>query len=249
LTRRSRFLAAGLALALASPALAYLPPSSAILKRMAQRRSDAAMKAMHVQGTLMLAGEAARAVANLPAEAREVTVPASLYVKAPGRCRLELSAEGVAPADRPSLALKPGRVAAHRGLDGVPAMLALTETVCALLGEREGDRGVAHALTGRGVALGDVALGRLDGRVAYVLGGRPGDSHPQAWVDKASFQPVRLVARFGAATRDVRLLDFASAVGGDAFPRAVEVWNGAQLEARFIAEKVVANPKLPDSLF
>ncbi len=106
-----------------------------------------------------------------------------------------------------------------------------------------------QAPAGRGVALGDVALGRLCGRVAWVIGARPQEAKPQAWIDKQSFQPVRLVARFGDAARDVRLLDFGSPVEGDGFPRAVEVWNGDALEARFTTEKMTPNPRLPDAIF
>jgi hypothetical protein len=99
------------------------------------------------------------------------------------------------------------------------------------------------------VALADVALGHTGGRVAWVLGGRPQDARPQAWVDKASFQPVRLVAPLAGAVHDVRLVDFGSPVGGDAFPRAVEVWAGPQLQLRFATERTTQNPKLPDVLF
>jgi hypothetical protein len=99
------------------------------------------------------------------------------------------------------------------------------------------------------VALTEVALGRLGGRVAWVVGGRPQDARPQAWVDKQRLELIRLVAPLAGAERDVRLLDFGSPVGGDTFPRAVELWSGGHLEARFITEKLTLNPKSPDALF
>jgi hypothetical protein len=99
------------------------------------------------------------------------------------------------------------------------------------------------------VALGDSTLGRFNGRIAYVLGGRERDTKPLAYVDKESFQPVRLVAREGNALLDVRLLDYGSPSGGDWFPRAVEVWEKGTLRLRLTAEKVTPNPKLPDVLF
>jgi len=255
---------AALALALAAaPAAAYLPPATAILKRVAQRRDDVGAAALQVGGALTFSGEAARratasgiAAAPGAATGADVTVPATLFLKTPGRCRLELAPAGAptAAADRPAASLRSGRLSGRRGLEALPAVVALVEGVCALIGEKgsggaEPERALAQALAGRGVALTDVALGRMGGRVAWVLGGRPQDARPQAWIDKQAFQPVRLIARFGDATRDVRLLDFGAPVGGDRFPRAVEVWSGTQLEARFTAEHVAVNPKLPDAIF
>jgi hypothetical protein len=254
---------AALALALAAaPAAAYLPPATAILKRVAQRRDDVGAAALQVGGTLTFSGEAARRAgqSGIPAApgaatGADLTVPATLFVKTPGRCRLEVAPAGVTSAgDRPAASLRGGRLSGRRGLEALPAVAALVEGVCALIGEKgaggaEPERALAQALAGRGVALADVALGRMGGRVAWVLGGRPQDARPQAWIDKQAFQPVRLIARFGDAPRDVRLLDFGSPVGGDRFPRAVEVWNGTQLEARFTADRVAVNPKLPDAMF
>jgi hypothetical protein len=252
-----RALLAALAAAVALPAAAYLPPASAILKRVVQRRDELGLTAIEVRGSLLLAGDAARSAAatsGLPVAGPELSVPAVVVVKAPGRCRLELLPEGVPPAERPAVSLRAGRVLGHRGLEGVPAARALMEGVCALLGERgsggaEPERALAQALSARGIALQEVALGRLGARVAWVIGARPREQRPQAWIDKQSLQPIRLVAPLGGPPRDVRLLDFGSPVGGDAFPRAVEVWDGERLEARFTTEKVTPNPRVPDALF
>ena len=251
-----RLAAAGLALALAAPALAYLPPAPAILRRAAQRREELHLAALEARGTLALSGESARQAAaalgvTAPA-AGELAVPAAITLKVPGRCRLELAPERAPAADRPAVSLRAGRVQGHRGLEAVPAARALTEGVCALLAEPTGadaERALAQGLAARGVALSDVALGRLGGRVAWVLGGRPREQRHQAWIDKQSFQPVSLVAPLGGPPRDVRLLDFGAPVGGDAFPGAVEVWSGPELEARFTLEKLWQNPRLPDALF
>jgi sialate O-acetylesterase len=63
-------------------------------------------------------------------------------------------------------------------------------------------------------------------------------------VDKDTFQPLRLVAQEGGTLLDTRLVDWGSPMGGDWFPRAVEVWEKDQLRLRFSVEKVQANPKL-----
>jgi len=258
LTRSQRTLATvAVALAVVSPAAAYLPPATAILKRVAQRRADVGLAAMEVRGTLTLSGEAARRVSaatGLSLSGPDLAAPALLLLKAPGRCRLELAPEGVPVASRPAVSVRSARAVGYRGLGDAPGAQALVDGLCTLLGDRgaggiEPQRAIAQRLASHGIALADVALGRLGGRVAWVLGGRPRDSRPQAWVDKQSFQPVRLVAQLAGSQRDVRLLDFGSPVAGDAFPRVVEVWSGNDLEARFTAEKLTANPKIPDAIF
>ncbi|OFX18793.1 MAG: hypothetical protein A2V77_16265 [Anaeromyxobacter sp. RBG_16_69_14] len=240
------------ALAVAFPAGAYLPPASAILKRVSQRRADLAVATVEVRGTLTFFGDAARhvsAATGLPLSGPELAAPAILLVKLPWRCRLELAPGGVTPANRPTVSARGARI---RGMQNAPQARALLEGVCALLGEQGGggaepERSIALRLASQGVALNEVALGRLDGRVAWVLGGRP--PRPQAWVDKQSLQLIRLVAPLAGAERDVRLLDFGSPVGGDAFPRAVELWSGRDLDARFVTEKLMLNPKISDALF
>jgi hypothetical protein len=252
--RRRTIAALALALAVALPAAAYLPPPTAVLKRVSQRRADLGVAAVEVRGTLTFFGDAARRVSaatGLSLSGSELAAPAILLVKLPGRCRLELAPAGATPANRPSVFVRGDRV---HGMEDAPQARALLEGVCALLGEKGGggpapERAIAQGLANRGVALAEIALGRMDGRVAWVLGGRPQDQRPQAWVDKQTLQLIRLVAPLAGAERDIRLLDFGSPVGGDAFPRAVELWSGRDLEARFIAEKLTLNPKISDALF
>ena len=255
--RAARALAAALVLCLAPPAAGYLLPVQGVLRRMAQRREGLSLQSLEARGTFVLRGEAARAAAavtGLALTGSELTAPALLTIKVPGRCRLELAPPELAESERPVVVWKQGRIAGSRGLDRVPAAAALAETVCVLLGQRPGGaepgRSYAEALARLGVPLGEVHLGRTEGRIAYVLGARPSEKKPQAWVDKATFQPARLVyARPGRPLAEVRLLDYGSPIGGDWFPRAAEVHGPGGLEARFSTEKVVANPKVADSLF
>jgi len=233
-----------------------LLPVTGILKRVASRRQELALQTFEVRGTFSMFDEPARAAAaalGLPISGQEISIPALLMVKTPGRCRLELLTADRATADRPAVVLKAGKLAGVKGLDRIPAAAALARGVCTLLGPRpaDGDRAWAEALARAGVSLGEVHLGRFSGRVAYVVGARPADLRPQAWVDKQSFQPLRLVSSGspGPELADVRLLDYGSPTGGDQFPRAVEVWEGKTLRARFSTETVAANPKIPDTLF
>jgi hypothetical protein len=253
--RRAGSLALAAALLAAAPAAAYVLPASGILRRLSQKREQQALSSLEVQGTLVFAGEAAAraAEAGLPLLPGESSAPAFLTIKMPGRCRLELAFAETAPAERPAVIARAGRVAGGRGLERSAAAVALVQGLCALLGERPGgrepERPYAQALQALGVSLDDVALGRQGGRVAFVIGGRPRDDKPLAWIDKQTFQPVRLSAALGGARHEVRLVDWGSATGGDLFPRAVEVYAGGQLRLRFSTGKVLANPKVPDALF
>lgn len=240
----------------AAPALGYVLPVSGILKRLGHRREELSLASMEARGTFTLPGEPARAAAaalGLPLAGAAFSAPALLTFKMPGRCRLELSPPDLTESERPFAVVKAGQLAGARGLDRVPAAAALLRGLCALLGQRPGgpepDRPYAQELSRLGVPLADAVLGRFNGQVAYVIGARPAEAKPQAWVDKQTFQPLRVVFQAGGALADVRLLDWGSPTGGDWFPRAVEVVQGGALQARFVTEKAAANPKVPDALF
>lgn len=249
-----RALAAAALLGAALPALAYVLPVDAILRRVAAKRASLSLASLEVTGTLEVDGDAAATIAQaagLPPGPR-VLAPARLDLKVPGRCRLELASPDLADADRPFVAVRDGRLSG-RVLDGVPAAVALVRSACALLAvSNAGDpaRSYADALARRGVSPGVVTLGRMDGRVAFVIGGREQDATtPRAFFDKESFQPERLVSKERGALLDVRLVDWGSPTGGDWFPRAAEVWQGDRLVLRFTTEHATANPRLGDALF
>lgn len=238
-------------LAAALPAAAYVLPSSAVLRLAAKRRVELAPGPVELRGTFTSGATA--------------PVGAVLLVKS-GRCRLEL----VGAADRPYAVVRGGRVTAQHGLDGVPGALALAEGACALLGPATPDA-LAQSFAARGVHVQEIALGRLGTRVAYVLGGRtpaaasPASpaipARPQAWIDKSTLVPLRLVADLGGARRDVQLLGHplpAPPAAGekppppaaaDLFPRTLEVSGANGLEARLAVDKVTPNARLSDALF
>lgn len=259
MTKGLRRAAAALALAAALPAAAYVLPVPGILRRMGERRHALGVDALDVQGTVTARGElGARlaAAAGAPAVA-EVTVAARFLMKVPGRCRLELVADpAVAAADRPAVSVRSDGRLSGKLADVAPAV-ALVRSLCALLAvPTAGDASDVYAATlaRRGVATSaEPTLGRFDGRIAYVVGGHPRDPRPVLYVAKDGFQPLRLVSAEGKELTDVRLLGWGSPVGGEWFPRAVEVWakdrDAASL--RFNTERAVANPtpRLQDALF
>jgi hypothetical protein len=235
--------------AAALPALAYLLPSAAVLRHMGQKRDMLQLTSLEVTGTLQAEGPTAdriHAAAGQPAGG-SVNVPARILLRIPGRCRLEIS--GATPAESPALVTRDGRL--EGGLESDPAAAALVHAVCTLLASSTaGDASATYAaaLGRRGIALADETLGRFDGRIAYVIGGRPREPKPLLYVDKDAFQPLRLVAPEGGVMQDVRLLGWGSPTGGDWFPRAVEVVQDEQLRLRFTTEKTSANPKIPEAL-
>ncbi len=249
MTARTRLLAAAAVAAAALPALAYLLPPAAVLRHMGQKRESLALTSLEVTGTLQAEGPAAdriHAAAGQPAGG-SVSVPARILLRVPGRCRLEIT--GATPAESPALIARDGRL--EGALEPEPAAAALVRAVCALLASSTaGDASATYsaALGRRGVAIADETLGRFDGRIAYVIGGRAREAKPMLYVDKDAFQPLRLVAPEGQAMVDVRFLGWGSPTGGDWFPRAIEVVQDDQLRLRFTTEKASANAKIPEGL-
>jgi len=249
---RVRRLAAAALLALAGPAAAYVLPPEAVLKKAAERRAALEVTAVEAAGTLELRGAAlARLGALAPPGAASLSLPARILVKTPGKVRLELQPADAAEGERPVVAVRDDRLAGRGGLEATPAAAALVRAVAALLAAPTGGEGkaLAEALVRRGVTLDESALARFNGRIALVIGGKAADARPLALFDKESWMPLRLLAQEGGARLDVRLLDWASPTGGDWFPRAVEVWDGAALLLRFTTERATGNPRLPEPLF
>jgi hypothetical protein len=256
-TRAVRRAAAGLLLAAALPALAYVLPVAGILRRMGERRAALSLDALEVTGSVAAKADSPDALPRAPGVtvvAGQVTAPASFRMKVPGRCRLELVPPDAPESSRPYVAVKDGKVSGAGGLDRLPAAVALVRAACALLATHvAGDASEAYgaALARRGVALGEATLGRFDGRIAYVVGGRanPKEAKPLLYVEKDGFRPLRLVAQEGNAWYDVRLLGWGSPTGGDWFPRAVEVWSGDAMRLRFTTERTAQNPRIADGVF
>jgi hypothetical protein len=234
---------------LAAPALAYLLPTAAVLRHLGQRREALGLVTLEVTGTLQAEGASAERLAALARGGGAVSVAARVLLKVPGRCRLEVV--GATPAESPWLSARDGKLAGGGGLEADPAAAALVHALCTLLASSTaGDPSAAYAaaLGRRGIALADQSLGRFDGRLAYVIGGRPRDARPLLYVDKDGFQPLRLIAPEEGGLLDVRLLGWGSPTGGDWFPRAVEVSQGSALHLRFTTERASPNPRFPEGL-
>jgi hypothetical protein len=250
--RSARGAAAALALAAALPAAAYILPVPGILRRLGERRAALALQSLEVHGILTASGGAAERLGAAGGRrgGAQATAPARFLMKVPGRCRLELVLPEVPEAQRPFVAVRDTKLSGP--LADLPAAAAFVRAACTLLAPpAAGDASDAYAalLARSGVALGDATLGRFDGRIAYVVGGRARDAKPLLFVEKDVFRPLRLVAPEGNELLDVRLVGWGSPTGGDWFPRALEVFAKDAALLRFDTEKATANPKLAEALF
>jgi hypothetical protein len=251
-------LAALAALAIPGLAAAYLLPAKGVFRRLADVRENLSLHTFEVRGTLTATGEVAAQLSTatgLPlSSSGGFNTAALITVKTPGKCKLELTAPEQGEADRASVTSKNGKITGVRALETLPAAEALITHLCSVLGHKLGgadpERVILQAAQKLGVALETVSLGRFDGRIAYVVGAQPFEKErPQIWVDKATYQPARVIAQSGGLMVDTRLVGFGSPIGGDWFPRLIEVQAPPDTRLRFLTEKVAANPKVSDAIF
>ena len=222
-------------------ALAYVPAPGAIFRHLLTGRDEQRISSARVEGTLVLSGGASSEAGGQG----ELQSDARIYLKLPGRCRLEASGP------------ETGKLAVvHAGgqlkAEG-PAVAALgvgLGEVCALFGARSAGDGrselEAH-LRKRGVNTGSSWLARFGGHVAYVVGG-PKDTDPQFWVFKDSWLPARIRWTADGIRWDVRFVDYNSPAG-DWFPRAIEVSRDGERQVRFTTLSGDPRANVPDRLF
>ena len=239
--RRLRLPLLLLAVLAVMPALAYVPAPSAIFRHLLTGREEQRISTARVDGTLVLSGAAATDVGGQG----EVQSDARVYLRLPGRCRIEASG-----AETGKLAVvQSGGQLKNEG-PSVPALDMGLGELCALLGARSAGDGrselEAH-LRKRGVNVGNAWLARFGGQVAYVVGGNK-DSDAQFWVFKDSWLPARMRWTDGGTRWDVRFVDYNSPAG-DWFPRAVEVSRDGERQVRFTTLSGDPRATVPDRLF
>lgn len=249
--KRALFVAAALTGAVA---LAFVLPASAILRRMANARDEQRLFTLRVDGSISFFGETAAeagAALSMPADRGEVQSDASILLKVPDRCRLELNPlEGARSA-----AIFVNAKARQEGNPIAAVQTAISE-VCSFLATRSSSEGESKSdldrhLRTRGVDVAaETSLARFGGDIAYVIGKRADDA-PQFWAYKAD-DPLPARLRFtdaGGVRWDVRFFDYASPVTGDWFPRQIEVVKNGELAMRFTALAADPRGKLEDKLF
>jgi hypothetical protein len=239
-------------LALSGWAAAYVMPAYSILKHMAQERDRMSLFLLRVDGSATFSGGAVKEAGpalGLPTDRPDVQVDATVYLKLPSRCRIELSS--VEGGKQVAEVFANGK----KRLEGpeLSAVSVALQEVCALLAERSSSEADAHASVDRhlralGVKEESTSLSRFGTQVAFVLGDLA-EEQPQLWIYKDSFQPARVRFTDAQGAWDVRMLDYTSPATGEWFPRTLEVYRGGELELRFTALKGDSRGSIPEKLF
>lgn len=104
------------------------------------------------------------------------------------------------------------------------------------------------------VDLSQARISRFDKRIAYVIGGPPGEGKsPQFWCDKDKFLPLRLIGRRlyhnVADLVDIRFLSYQKVGESIWLPWVIEFYRQDTLFLRLTVQKAYFNERLPDSLF
>ena len=203
-------------LAVALPALAYVPSVGQLLRKAAARVNEGSRtRDVTLAGTLQV-GDAAPS-------------PRVLALRFPLSCRFEggSQARGTVAQPLPSSGA------------GTPEQ-ELLELACPLIAYRglrsaDAENALRAAATTAGADLNlPAALDRLGDRVAVVIGAPPRQSdRPQLWLYKDTNAPARFIARRDGRLQDLRLLEYGNPAAADWFPRILELYRDGKFSARF----------------
>lgn len=113
---------------------------------------------------------------------------------------------------------------------------------------------LAKRLLSLGVDVFVSSLGRLEGKIAFVVGGQyPNESVSQIWFDKDTFLPMRWIVKSnswqGASDQlDIRYLEWWK-VGNTMYPSRIEFYQDRTLVRMIQAKNIEINPTFADKLF
>ncbi len=237
--------------------VAYVMPTPGVLKRFAANRDDSGVTQLAATGVAAVSPVLAKDVAALLGidwNSGELNLNASLAVRFPGRCRLELSSAD----STKTLAVAVSANKARSEGGEVPALAMALQEACALLAVKSSGEGATREqltrhLTDLKVDVKQVSLTRLDGAVtatsvSYLIGDKA-EGQPQLWVSKEQFLPVRLRFGEGGTQWDVRFSDYTSQATGQVWPRVLEIRRGAEPQLRVLLLSADTKAKLDDVKF
>jgi hypothetical protein len=234
-----RLLALSLGVCLAAPAFAYVLPLRAILDQLHQARESVSASDQVVEGTVTLYGEGGR----------RKLLAATRSVLSDGRCRLEI-VDALDEAIAGAFVVWDGgalRGTDHPTLSPLRALEALACPLSATGGAAP--RAFSAQLDRLGVDKRYTGLSRLEGRPAYVIGGRPWETdRPQVWLDKETWVPVRAIARVDGRLADVRMTGYTDPASGEWHPRLIQVYVDGERKASFTAERIDRDVALSDAV-
>ncbi|MBM4279519.1 MAG: hypothetical protein FJ137_01730 [Deltaproteobacteria bacterium] len=245
-SKASWVLVIGLSLA-ATAAQAYRPSTAYVLNRAMERSVERGTKTLKVQATVQVMGA--------PGAVRGESFVERVWIAAPGQLRRETDADDgmlveIRDAGR-TLTKTPGQPD-KAGKGGVDVLL---DTVAVIPPASAVAEQVLASLKALGINTELTSYARFDGRVAVLVGSKPWETDkPQAWFDKDTLLPVRLVTfakgADGAPVKvDVRYLGWGSPVGGNWYPAAIELWRGDKLVRRSVTQSVERNVAVDASRF
>lgn len=217
---------------------AFIMPTFGVLKRYAATRDDMSTTQLKADGVAVVSPALAKDVSSLLGvtwNSGELNVNASLAVRFPGRCRLELSS---GETTKSIAAISAGGKVRSEGGD-VKALGIALEQACAILALKSGEDGATRDnlikhLQSLKIETRNISLGRVGGSlnsVSYVIGNKA-DGAPQFWVYKDRFLPARVRFQQDGAAWDVRFSDYTSQSTGEVWPRVLEISKGNEPQLR-----------------
>lgn len=209
---------------MASAALAYIPPASFLMERLAQKREESGVRRLKVKMQCQGAEH-------------------NLYLKVSGKVRRERGSQ-VEICKSGKCWLKSGESKAKQ----LPKW-AYLPYLYFVEGEVKGSRWLA-LLESLKVNTTVDAITRFHSRVAFVLGAKSWErDRPQFWVDKDRFVPLRLMLLDGKSLVDIQWIDWGSKTGGDWFPSVMEIRKDGKVLERCEVEEVTSGVSMPEDLF
>ncbi len=234
-------------------ALAYIMPSYGVIKRFASQRDDLTVSNLKADGVAAVSPAVAKDVASLMGitwNSGELMLNASLSVRFPGRCRLELTS---AESTKVLVAASSGGKVRTEGGD-VEALAVALQQACSLLSIKSNEDGatreaVSKYLASIKVDQKQVMLARFNGSVSYLIGQKL-EGQSQVWIYKDRFLPSRVkFTDEGGTAWDVRFSDYTSQATGEIWPRVLEVYKGSEPQLRVMVLNANAKADLSNVKF
>lgn len=224
---RKRFSPAVLALLvlMASTALAYIPPASFLMDRLAYKRNQTGVRRLKVK--MQCQGVEHNLYLKVSGQVRRERGPAAVEICKSGKCWLKSSDQK--PRKLPKWAYLP--------------YLYFVE------GEVKGSRWLALLESLRVDTKVD-AITRFHSRVAVVLGAKTWErDRPQFWLDKDRFVPLRLMLLDGKSLVDIQWIEWGTKTGGDWFPSVMEIRKDGKVIERCEVDEVTSGVSMPEDMF
>ena len=224
---RKRFRPVVLALLVltASSAMAYIPPASFLMDRLAYKRNKTGVRRLKVK--MQCQG-----------------VEHNLYLKVSGLVRRERGKDAVEICKAGKCWLKSGDQKSQK----LPKW-AYLPYLYFVEGEVKGSRWLA-LLESLKVDTKVDAITRFHSRVAVVLGAKTWErDRPQFWLDKDRFVPLRLMLLDGKSLVDIQWVEWGTKTGGDWFPSVMEIRKDGTVIERCEVDEVTSGVSMPEDLF